>query len=299
MLDSERILNSNTFMQPGERIRIHIPENEEYVPPHKHDYIEMNYVCSGSFEQIIEGKKIISNAGDVCIFDTQAIHSVRCLLKDSVLVNILTRKEFFDGMFLVRMNQQGVVSAFLVNAVLQNRSKEHFLFFPVGENKKIRSIIESLREEDTQKDIGYEDVLESEMIILFTELLRFYRNQNHSVGKGNKHVDESCSVVTILTFIEEHVDNCTLKNTAAYFGFHPNYLTSLLKRKTGYGFLTHVHEQRLKRAKLYLKNSELPVTEIISLCGYHNLPFFYKMFREAEGCTPSEYRNRLEMVKNL
>ena len=37
--------------------------------------IELCYLWSGSCSQTIEGKKIVTSEGDICIFDTQAVHA--------------------------------------------------------------------------------------------------------------------------------------------------------------------------------------------------------------------------------
>lgn len=298
-LVDNRTLSSAFFMKPDERIKVLIPKDEEYVEPHRHNYIEMNYVKEGCFEQIIEGRKILSKRGDICFLDTEAVHSIRRLQEGSVLMNLLMRKEFFDGMFLSRMYGQGVVSAFLVDAVLHNRSREHFLLFSTGEDPEIYKRIERISKEEMKRDVGYENIIESEMIIFFTELLRSYRD-----AQSNRRAEElgdtfscdqmenSVSIIKILSYIEKNVNHCTLEETAAFFGFHPNYLTTLLKKRTGNGFVSHVQKQRLRMAKLYLKNSDLSVSEIVYLCGYHNLHFFYEKFKREERCTPSEFRKK-------
>ena len=74
------------------------------------------------------------------------------------------------------------------------------------------------------------------------------------------------------------------------FGMHGNYLTALLKEKTGRSFVEHVQEQRLKKARMLLENTDIPMAELIPLCGYNNMNFFYKKFKEASGCTPAYYR---------
>lgn len=291
---AEQILKSDLFMRPGEKIGVFVQPLNVNVAPHRHDYIEMNYIWRGSFEQVIEGKRLISKQGDLCILDTKAIHEIHTLEKDAVLINILMRKSFFDSMFLTRLGQQGVVSKFLVQAVLQDRSREHFLNFETRKKEAVHDALLQFLREYQAKDIGYEQIMESEMVILFTQLLRIVRN-TPDVEKG---VDQTVSVLNILRYIEQNVDNCTLEQTAKQFGIHPNYLTALLKRETGSSFLKHVQSQRLGKAKIYLQNSDLSVSEIAALCGYHNQHFFYQMFQEAEGCTPGVFRQKQNEIKN-
>ena len=49
-----------------------ILRNERFaaVPPHIHDFIEINYMYSGSCEQIIDGKKSLLKKGQMTLIDT-------------------------------------------------------------------------------------------------------------------------------------------------------------------------------------------------------------------------------------
>ena len=65
------------------------------------------------------------------------------------------------------------------------------------------------------------------MIILFTEMLRSFRDVSQTDSSR-----EGISVWEILSYMEKHYRDCTLQETADVFGFHPVYLTTVLKEKT-------------------------------------------------------------------
>ncbi|HIT88825.1 MAG TPA: helix-turn-helix domain-containing protein [Candidatus Merdenecus merdavium] len=287
-VDNETIFKSSAFMEKGQRFSIYMQSNGESVKDHKHDYIELNYVYRGAFKQVIEGNEVLSREGDVCIFDMRAVHSVESLTKESILINILMKQEFFDSAFLTRISGQGIVSEFLVEAVLRNRKKEHYLYFPSHKNKAISVTMENILIEYDQDEIGKEEVLSSYMVILFTQLLRNYQKEQNQ-GKGEK---KEVMVLKILAYIEEHYMDCTLKDTAEAFGFHPHYLSDLLKKTTGISFLAHVQNQKLEKSKAYLRNTDLSIAQIATLCGYQNINFFYRLFEKKEKETPGNYRKK-------
>lgn len=290
-----RLLDGNTylfegrlFMNSGEKIGVARQDRFNKVYTHKHDYIELCYVWSGSCRQTIEGKEVLTRQGDVCIFDTQAVHSIEAAGEEDLIVNILMRQDFFDTAFLSRMTRQGIVSEFLMEAVSKNRKNKHYLYFPSGKSQRVRDLIEEIMLEYYNRDLGMEEVLESYVIILFTELLRCFRDHSASEEEASVRVQ----VVELLSYIEEHFLDGSLPEMARHFGFHENYLTTLLREKTGKSYVEHIQELRLKKAESLLENTDLPMTELIPLCGYNNLNFFYKKFKEAKGCTPAEYRKR-------
>ena len=253
---------------------------------HKHDYIELCYVWSGTCQQTIEGRKVETRQGDMCIFDTQAVHSIDAGGENDIVVNILMRKEFFDGAFLSRMPGQGIVSEFLADSVTKSRKKRHYLLFHSRKNPRVHDIMEHIMMEYYTEDIGMREVLESYVIILFTELLRTWRDETREQAA----VSQEVQILELLSYIEDNYETCTLPEMGKAFGMHGNYLTALLKEKTGRSFVEHVQEQRLKKARALLETTDMPLSELIPLCGYNNMNFFYRKFREAEGCTPARYR---------
>ena len=286
-LDQETYLFENRhFMKPEEKVAIYRHDRFHQVRPHKHEFIELCYVWAGTCSQTIEGKLVETCKGDMCIFDTQAVHSVEAVGEEDILVNILMRKEFFDAAFLSRMTKQGIVSEFLVDAVTKTRQKKHFLYFPTRENVTIRQLMEQLLLEYFRADLGMGEVLESYLVILFTELFRVLRD----ASLERDAVTADVKVLEMLAYIEENYEHCTLYEMGNAFGMHGNYLTALLKEKTGRSFMEHVQEQRMKKARALLENSRIPISDIVSACGYNNQTFFYQKFKETEGCTPARYR---------
>ena len=152
--------------------------------------IELCYLWSGSCSQTIEGKKIVTSEGDVCIFDTQAVHAIEAGGENDILVNILMSRESFDTAFLSRMPRQGIVSEFLAESVTRSRKKKHYLYFKTHGNNRVGEIMEQIISEYYARDIGMEEVMESYVIILFTEL------QNEQKKKGVWQNDRHCTCKT-------------------------------------------------------------------------------------------------------
>jgi YesN/AraC family two-component response regulator len=214
-----------------------------------------------------------------------AMHSIEDTTGDGILVNVLMQKEFLDTAFLSRISNQGSVAEFLVEAVLRNRKKEHFLFFPSHDNANVMLLMDNILLEYFERGIGYEEAWHSYMVILFTELLRSMESQTERMADRDEAL-----ILQVLSFIEREYASCTLKQAAASCGLNPNYLTTMLKQKTGFSFLEYVQRKKIGKARYYLENSDISVAEIAALCGYKNLNFFYQLFVREAGCTPAEYR---------
>jgi AraC-like DNA-binding protein len=64
----------------------------------------------------------------------------------------------------------------------------------------------------------------------------------------------------------------------------------LLKRKTGRGFVAHLHQRRIAAACGLLTGTTLSMKEVADRVGYKSASEFGRHFRRASGMTPSEYR---------
>ena len=121
------------------------------------------------------------------------------------------------------------------------------------------------------------EIINNLIVLLFSELVNVYENGNVKELAGHR---KTC-VVPIMHYIEENFRECTLKDTAEIFGLNANYMTTLLKRMTGYSFKELVMEQRLQFAAGMILNTDLACDKIITMSGCGNGTYFYKKFKEA------------------
>ena len=59
-------------------------------------------------------------------------------------------------------------------------------------------------------------------------------------------------------------------------------------------FHWHLNEIRLERSLHFLRDLRYNVTDVACLCGFADLQYFIRWFRERFGFTPGEYRKRQE-----
>ena len=123
------------------------------------------------------------------------------------------------------------------------------------------------------------------MILLFCEIMRQYKDRQIFAGRRDIR-----QIMEILDYIEKNCLSITLKSTADHFGFHPNYLSSYIKKSTGQSFKELIIMQKMCQACFYLTNTEMPVYEIAEKIGYDNLGVFYKEFEKLYHMTPQTYR---------
>jgi YesN/AraC family two-component response regulator len=84
----------------------------------------------------------------------------------------------------------------------------------------------------------------------------------------------------------------TLAEAAGYVFLSPAYLSRIFKERMGVNFSDYVARVHMEEAMELLKDSRYKVYEVGEKLGYRDIRYFYKVFRQFTGLTPSQYRNR-------
>ena len=95
-----------------------------------------------------------------------------------------------------------------------------------------------------------------------------------------------------IQFIHYNYATIRVRDIVKYIGFTRSYFTSLFKKRTGQSPQEYLMQYRLKIACQQLTETALPVREIAAQVGYENQMTFSKIFKNAYGISPTEYRRR-------
>lgn len=79
----------------------------------------------------------------------------------------------------------------------------------------------------------------------------------------------------------------------------PKYLTAVMKRYTGKTALRWIQQYSLEEIRSMLDNPHFTVKEAAMRCGFSNLSFFGRYVTGHFGCSPTEYRRRQLVKRNL
>jgi AraC-like DNA-binding protein len=99
--------------------------------------------------------------------------------------------------------------------------------------------------------------------------------------------------------LDEYIrENCSdeISNTeiGAIFGYHPFYVSRVLKEKKGITLRQYIIAYRLKRSKKMLELTKMSIAEIAEECGFTDASYFTKTFRQSFGMTPKDWRNKFK-----
>lgn len=96
-------------------------------------------------------------------------------------------------------------------------------------------------------------------------------------------------------YLNQHYDRTTfLSDVADLIGLHPQYLCSRFKKEVGVGFHAYLLALRIQRSSRLLVSTDKSIKEISAEAGFGSAEAFSKAFKRVRGCSPRQYRRRLQ-----
>lgn len=110
-------------------------------------------------------------------------------------------------------------------------------------------------------------------------------------------VSENALPARMVESLDSYIrENCSseISNTeiGAIFGYHPFYVSRILKEKKGITLRQYIIAYRLKAAKAMLLLTKKSMAEIAEETGFTDASYFTKTFRATFGMTPKDFRNK-------
>ncbi|MBM7600051.1 two-component system response regulator YesN [Virgibacillus halotolerans] len=98
----------------------------------------------------------------------------------------------------------------------------------------------------------------------------------------------------LIDYIDQHYSEpLKLKEVANHFHFNPSYLSSYFSTHYQEGYNEYLNRVRIEKAKEYLRENKISISEISGMTGYADHSYFCKVFKKRTGMSPSSYRRNL------
>ncbi len=147
----------------------------------------------------------------------------------------------------------------------------------------LKDSFEKLRMEFTAKRIFYESKCSAILLGILSELARTLVS-DMSEKKAND-VDE------MLMYIQRNsFRNITNEEISQRFGYHKNYINSLITSRTGISLHKYGLMCRINKAIELLHETDLNIEEISQKCGFSSAEYFSRYFKKTTGYSPGTIR---------
>lgn len=131
-------------------------------------------------------------------------------------------------------------------------------------------------------------------------LLLMYRTLADADGSPRENAQEGPDIMLeqVNAYIDRNMSRrFTVKEMAAWFFVGYTHFSRRFSVKYGIRLQQYINQRRVARAKDMLTATNLSMTEIASKCGFENLSNLERNFKQAEGISPTQYRQYFQNVR--
>lgn len=245
-------------------------------PKHSHEFVEINYVLSGHVTQIVNQETINLKTHEFVLIPPKLTHEILPLSEKDIMINLMFPLQTFSATDLSYIVNDASLS---LDLLLKRQASTAFHLT----NNVISQLIEQIAIEYFLPEKFSNEMIHHYVTLLFFNLLRVLHNQLLP------DIQEQ-TLTTILQLIEKNFANITLQDLADSTGYNYNYISNLIKQELGLTFTEIVLNQRILHAADLLRNTKLPIEQIMIKIGLNNKTYFYHKFSNQYATTPSNYR---------
>lgn len=280
-------VDSAKMLEEGKLIAVRTHTRFVHFPSHRHNFIEVLYVCEGSLTNIIGGKEVVIEAGELLFLNQFTRHEILPAGKNDIAINFMILPEFFDVAYTMA-GSNNILADFLVHVLRQNEEKGEYLHFRVAEVLQIQNLLENMIYSLVTGKGDQNRINQTTMGLIFLYLLDSVQYAEMRVP--NQY--ENMIAMTTLDYIEQNYKTATLTELCVKLHLPMHVLSKMIKKNTGFNFKELLQRKRMNKAIELMCETELPISDIIAAVGYENGSYFHRVFREKYHVTPRAFRER-------
>lgn len=263
--------------------------NKYDVVWHWHKALELFYIESGTLEYYTPSGHVVFPQGSGGLINSEILHFSKPHNGSENTVQLL---HIFDASFLYGYIDSRIATKYIL-PITSCRSIEAVPFLP--DNKDAAEILDKLKcsFKLSEHDCGYELKLRNVLSEIWLKILSLQLLP----PKHNSINDDKIKAMLVYIYdhFRERVQVCDIAS-AAFISERECYRLFMEILKTTPN--SYIKDYRLQIAKRLLAETSENITDIGLYCGFGSSSEFGKSFRNANGCTPTEYRKKWQDRKN-
>lgn len=277
-------VNAGKLLASGKLITLRTHTRFIHFPEHKHDYVEVVYMCAGQTVHIINGKELVLKEGEILFLSQSCTHEVCCAQRQDVAVNFIVLPEFFSSVLTTIGEEQTPIRQFLVDCLSGQNQGPGYLHFRTSGLIPVANLAENLIYTLLTDVPNKRKSSQMTMALLFL-LLTGYADTIQT------DTQEQAAIFQVLQYIENHYADGSLLDLAERLHYDVSWLSREIKRKTGKTYTQLLQEKRLAQAAFLLRYTNRKISDISISVGYENISYFHRMFAATYGRSPKHYRD--------
>lgn len=286
------IFDAESTFRPGESVYIHLSTDfPEFVGIlHKHKFIEIVYVISGSAVHETAGGSYTVSRGDVIVINYDTPHAFHEVPSDEgfTAYDLMFTPDFLDTTLIRAGDFNEMCSSFLFYSLFPAQEVIGPDLHLAGSSYGIfGELFNKIYLEYTGRQKGYCELVRAYIIEL---IIKLFRKLESSVS-GKISARQKEAVKAAVAYLRESFHtHITLDELATHIFLSKDYLNRIFREITGLPVNAFLQKLRVEEACRLLTTTDRTVVDIAAACGFGDSKSFYSAFKRMMHITPGEYR---------
>ena len=256
---------------------------------HIHYKFEIYYEIEGGHRYFIEDSAYVVNAGSVVLIGENQIHKTASL-GDTPSSRIVLN---FSREYLERVAQAFPNVDFF--AFLSEERNHLLTGLTVKQQNQIYGLLQQLLAMEDETSAAADALRRLLLGTLLLELKEHCRRQQEQTAENGRVSNHT--VDQIQAYIAEHyAEKLTLTGIANQFYISPYYLSRMFKKSINLSLIEYINGVRIKAAQNLIEQSSDSIAEIAAKTGFMTTAHFRRVFKDATGLSPQQYRQYYKRV---
>lgn len=262
-----------------------LPHDE--IPWHWHNELELGMIVNGSVVVETSSTARLLHAGDGFFINSNILHAGSLSEADFCEIHsVVFHPRAVSG------STDNIIWQKYLKPLMENQSCPAVYLLPdTAWQKQILDCLDALWRLAEQETFGYEIRIRNELSTIMTLLTEHQPIvKKRSFGKTQRDNDR---IKEMLSFIQsDYGKEITIEEIASVCAISTSECIRCFRATINTTPIAYLKSYRLQQAALKLQLSTDKISVIAENCGFQEMSYFAKSFKEVYGCTPSEYRIR-------
>jgi len=264
-------------------------------PAHYHNYIEILYAISGTYEVILNGKCHNFTKGDLVLINSKEVHQINCCTQEGgqYIVLRFEPEVIYSNMFHNHLHLKYVLPFILETSNHQKVMKKEIIgatFIP--------ELLYEISNEFKMETFGYELAVQNHIGRIFLWILRyFHKTSTESMQSSLTDIAFIKRLQPSFDYVLEHyAQEIKATKMATLCNMSSSYFSRTFNEYMGMNFSEYVNYIRITEAEKLLVSTAMNITEVANAVGFSTTSYFIKLFKSYKNISPKQFRKEFVIV---
>ena len=255
------------------------PENS-MSSSHTHSFWELFYLTKGSCSVLIGDALFEINEGTIFLIPGDVSHKTIYSTADNERIVIELGDDYVFP----------IISGF-PDLSFYNKYCCHFFTFNMSAANLINHYFDTIFSESKKHTSISALTIKHSIQGIILSMIRSGSDITASLNVKHSLRTENLIIQNAIDYIEQHFSaDISLTVLAEHLHMNSSYLSKLFKDETQMTFKDFLNRTRINHAERLLLETNLPMSDVASLCGYESGNYFGDVFKKTKGVSPIKFR---------